>query len=266
MNAPADLVTILTTFGLLATKVIGPGPDTLPAVLKGYDNAEHFRCTAVLVTGLEELRDALERLAGQSRSFVIRGEPLEGVNRQRCVRHYRKEPVTFREEPRRWLMIDADDVPEPAGLSMRLDPEDCVEHVLGLLPEPFHDASCFWQASACAGDEAWLPAAPLVLARQADHEWAGQGLAAGLPGRPHPLHADPAPLHGRSRLPRTASRTRCAADAGCGVGLRMLSRFRPVWWRSRLPIPIRSSSPAASSATRICHCSGRLCGDPRPLV
>ena len=48
-------------------------------------------------------------------------------------------------------MVDADGVPEPAGLSMALDPEACAEHVLGLLPEPFHDASCVWQASASAG-------------------------------------------------------------------------------------------------------------------
>ena len=165
--------TILTTFETLATKVVGPGPDGRPEVLRGYGNAGWFRCTTVLVRGLHELRTLLERLSGQPRSFVIRGEPLEGTDRHRCQRHYRTQPVTFREAPRRWLMVDADDVPEPAGLSIALDPEECAEHVIGLLPEPFHDAACVWQASASAGIRSgcrlhlWFPLSRPITCGQA---------------------------------------------------------------------------------------------------
>src|SRR4051794_4179782 len=146
-----DAITILTALGALATKTVALGPDGLPAVLRGYGNAEWFRCTTALVTSLRDLHALLQHLSWRRNSFAIRGASLEGVDRCRCQRRYRKEPVSFREAPRRWLMVDADGVPEPAGLSMALDPGECAEHVLGLLPEPFHDASCVWQASASAG-------------------------------------------------------------------------------------------------------------------
>ena len=38
-----------------------------------------------------------------------------------------------------------------ACLTFAAEPEDGVEHVLGLLPEPFAEASCWWQATGSAG-------------------------------------------------------------------------------------------------------------------
>src|SRR4051794_9242168 len=81
-----DRVTILTTFGPLATKVLGPGPDGRLAVLEGYGLAEHFRCATALVHGLSELLGLLQRMATCPRSFLIRGEPLPGTDRRRCKR------------------------------------------------------------------------------------------------------------------------------------------------------------------------------------
>jgi hypothetical protein len=54
MTPAPDAATILTTFGPLATKVIGPGPDGRLAVLEGYGSAGHFRCATVAVRGLAD--------------------------------------------------------------------------------------------------------------------------------------------------------------------------------------------------------------------
>ena len=66
----------------------------------------------------------LDEVSLDPRCFVIRGEPLEGINRDRCRRLlYTREdgaPPTFREVPRRWVIIDFDDPPGP----YRFDPRD----------------------------------------------------------------------------------------------------------------------------------------------
>ena len=59
--------------------------------------------------------------------------------------------MTYEASPRRWIALDVDGVPEPPCLTFAAEPEEGVEHVLGLVPEPFADASCWWQATASAG-------------------------------------------------------------------------------------------------------------------
>jgi hypothetical protein len=59
--------------------------------------------------------------------------------------------VTFGPCARRWLALDVDGVPEPPCTSFAAEPEAGVGHVLGLLPEEFADASCWWQATGTAG-------------------------------------------------------------------------------------------------------------------
>ena len=57
--------------------------------------------------------------------------------------------VTFEEQARSWLALDIDGVPDPDCFPA--DPEAGVEHVLELLPAPFQEASCWWQATSSAG-------------------------------------------------------------------------------------------------------------------
>ena len=73
---PTTAATILTTFGPLATKVLGPGPDGRPTVLEGYGSAGHFRVATAVVDGLADLLELLEQLATRPRCLVVRGEPL----------------------------------------------------------------------------------------------------------------------------------------------------------------------------------------------
>lgn len=116
----------------------------------GYGNAHWVAVAQRAVGCVEDVAQVVTGLARQPNACVIRGEPLPGINWERTERRFKKEPVTFREEPRQWLMIDADDVKEPAGTLMMLEPEECAEHARGMLPEVFHDARCYWQASASA--------------------------------------------------------------------------------------------------------------------
>ena len=66
----------------------------------------------------------LDRVASDPRQFVLRGELLPSINRNRCRRllHPHREddgtitPATFREVPRRWVVIDFDERPGPLSL------------------------------------------------------------------------------------------------------------------------------------------------------
>jgi hypothetical protein len=55
---------------------------------------------------------------------------------------------TFSAAPRRWFALDFDHIQAPALTDAATDPEAAIEHLIGLLPPEFHDASCFWQFTA----------------------------------------------------------------------------------------------------------------------
>ncbi len=61
-------------------------------------------------------------------------------------------PATLAEVARHWVMIDVDKWPLPPWAEIADDPESVIDvAVRDLLPEPFHDAMCFWQLSSSAG-------------------------------------------------------------------------------------------------------------------
>ena len=59
---------------------------------------------------------------------------------------------TFEDRPRSWVIFDVDRVPVPDHLTDDWvdEPDAAVEHVLGLLPEPFRTATCWWSISSSA--------------------------------------------------------------------------------------------------------------------
>ena len=106
------------------------------------------------VAGIAELARALDEVSLDPRCFVIRGEPLAGINRERCRRllykHEDGTPPTFREVPRRWVIIDFDDPPGP----YRFDPRDgalAAIYCRSLLPPAWHRCSFWWGLSSSAG-------------------------------------------------------------------------------------------------------------------
>lgn len=176
----------------------------------GYGNAHWVAVHPRPVASLEDVAGLLGKLAAVPQACVIRGEPLPGVDLRRCQRRFKQAPVTFREAPRQWLMVDADSIPEPPATSMATEPEECVEHVIGLLPEPFQEADCFWQASASAGIKPgcrahlwfWLSEPVSSLQAKAWLKAAPVDRAIYTPIQPH-YTADPLFLGGaRDPLPR----------------------------------------------------------------
>lgn len=107
------------------------------------------------VDGLATMAGVLQRCVVCPSAAIVRGALRPGVDRSRCRRLSDRaqhgEDVTFDPRPRRWLAIDVDGLEEPSGCVFAAEPEDGIEHALECLPEPFQDASCWWQATSSAG-------------------------------------------------------------------------------------------------------------------
>ena len=142
----ADYMTVLTTFGPLATKTVGWDATTgQPAIIASYGDAATFGAARAPVRTLDEMHMRLQQLTGRQRSFAIRAELLPNVDPRRCRRllHPMREAdgtvtaATFREVPRRWLACDFDSVACPASFDWINDPRGTVKHLLRLLPGEF---------------------------------------------------------------------------------------------------------------------------------
>jgi hypothetical protein len=107
------------------------------------------------IAGFTDLVTILEQATHVTSCAVVRGRLLPHVDptwcRRLCDRGKHGDAVTFEATARRWLALDVDSLPEPPGCIFAVEPEDGIEHALGLLPEPFRDASCWWQATGSAG-------------------------------------------------------------------------------------------------------------------
>ena len=149
-----DAVTIARCMpGRRATKLIRGTPDGAVDV-QGYDAGKYLAVEVRPVSGLGDLASVLDRVAADPRSYVLRGDLLPGVDPERCRRllytHEDGTPPTFREVPRRWVVIDFDDVPGP----YRFDPRDgelAAIYCRTLLPEAWRRCSYWWGLSSSAG-------------------------------------------------------------------------------------------------------------------
>lgn len=146
MMAPRDFLTVLTTKGPLATKRITAVQGGSPKI-ENYGKAQRFSFDEWPVSGFDELAAALKALQDRPRSFVVRGKPIDGIDRQNAPRRLRPrgdQPATLLPQARRWLALDMDSVPCPTGIDPIFEPDRVVEYVLELLPEEFHGCSVFW--------------------------------------------------------------------------------------------------------------------------
>jgi hypothetical protein len=123
---------------------------------RSYGSEKYFAVESIAVRNIAELAQALERLTNQTFAFVIRGEPLPGINRKHTRRLLYPEKstgdaATFREAKRHWFLVDGDHIPCPVTIDPKSDPEGAVEYVIGLLPPELYDATCWWQWSSSQG-------------------------------------------------------------------------------------------------------------------
>jgi hypothetical protein len=153
-----------------------------------YPNASEFRATVAEVHDLASLGQVLDAVVSTGNPAVIRGEPgrfyprdgspafrllrpQEGLVAARTGARISQEQIRkhelvadhdtrwavswlpmFEDAYRYWVIFDVDRVPVPEHMAGDWvdDPDAAIEHVLGLMPEPFQPASCWWSLSSSA--------------------------------------------------------------------------------------------------------------------
>jgi len=175
------------------------------------------------VRNLAELVEVLDAVRHDPRAFVVRGallaEAAEALAADpghmiRRRKHTKNGVVpTLEEVARRWIMVDIDNWPLPAWSDLVDDPEAAIDTAIHeLLPDAFHDATCWWQLSSSAGFAAgflkvhlffWLtePATNLHLKAVLKEHAPGVDRAPFNAAQPHYI-ADPIIEGGHDPLPR----------------------------------------------------------------
>jgi hypothetical protein len=105
-----------------------------------------FDAEPIPVSSLFDLGRAVDALAGDSKAFVIRGEPVDGLTD--IVRKCRGKTATFKGAARHWVCLDVDGTEQP-GFDPA-DPAGALRRLLDILPQ-LADVSVFWQCSASWG-------------------------------------------------------------------------------------------------------------------
>lgn len=154
----SDSVTVAKcAVGRRATKRISLSAAGLPQI-EGYDAGKYISAISVSIASAAGLRSILDQVARNPRDFILRGELLPDANAGRCRRllypHHEDDgsvtPPTFREVPRRWAIIDFDNVPTPPDMNPS-DGAAAAAHCRSLLPEAWASAACWWGLSSSAG-------------------------------------------------------------------------------------------------------------------
>ncbi len=155
----ADSVTVLTTKGPLATKRITLRPGFTRPVIEPYGNAAFFSIWEAPVSGINDLAAVLSTVERRPTSFLVRGKPAEGIDRRNARRRLHAriakdgtiEPATLEPVARHWIPLDVDLIACPDWLDPVHEPDRAVEHVVGLLPEEFQGATCWWAFTSGQG-------------------------------------------------------------------------------------------------------------------
>lgn len=162
-DAGLDSITILRTVGAArATKQWQWDRHQSQWRKISYQAGARFIPSEHAVADLAELVAVLDDARRDPRAFVVRGALTEAAaealaaDPQHCIRrrkhHKGNIAPTLAEVPRRWLIVDIDNWPLRAVDDLASDPAGAIDHAIHeLLPEPFHDAECWWQLSASAG-------------------------------------------------------------------------------------------------------------------
>ncbi|HEU0215053.1 MAG TPA: hypothetical protein VFQ90_00210 [Stellaceae bacterium] len=198
MTGAPDYITVVTTFGPMATKIITANPSGAP-IIKNWDRIKRVRMRKVWISSLADAVPALSNMG--PRQFIVRGKPIDGEYWQDTVRRLKPrkkadgtvEPATLEAAAHHLVVLDFDSVECPDWLDdPQHDPDACVEHLVSLLPEEFHGASCWW---AFTGSMLIKPGLRMRLAFWSDRPLSDDELKAWLADAPvdhaifHPIQA-----------------------------------------------------------------------------
>ena len=109
------------------------------------------------VSSLSDLSSLLTSLEHDPSKFIIRGELIEGREKENIRRtgksHLFNDPNSnFNPAPHRWCMIDIDDLELPAEYAdVDASKPDILAHTTAKLPEAFRGVDCHYQISASMG-------------------------------------------------------------------------------------------------------------------
>lgn len=145
-----DTITILKSAGPVLTKTFD-GDKVVP-----YDEAKHFSCKSVPVSGLRQLADILARIEREPRRCVIRGEFIGDAAAQSVAPPekpglYPRKNELYRDVPHHWVMFDIDKYMPIIWCPVENPAEAIEEFIYDQLPAEFHGISFYWQLSSSAG-------------------------------------------------------------------------------------------------------------------
>jgi hypothetical protein len=127
-----------------------------PVVIQ-FKAGHNFFVESLPVGNIRELSAVLTRLQSEPKRFVVRGEPMPGLDLSKPVLRRKRPrantPATFREPAggRPYAMLDFDKVEIPSSIDLLSDPDGAAAYLVGRLPPQFQDASYHWQLSSSAG-------------------------------------------------------------------------------------------------------------------
>ncbi len=196
-----DTIIILRSRGRRLAKLIRADGTT-----QNYDDAKTFDLFAQPLRDLDALAALLARLLRRFDCMVVRGAIVDpartsGVRRIVHPDHETGELPTLCEFPRRWLALDVDGLPIPAGIDAR-DLPACAAAARAALPPAFHAARAVVTASASHGIK---PGLRLRYWCWCDRAVSGPELRRWLRGAPvdeFGVPAGAADLHGRAGVRR----------------------------------------------------------------
>ncbi len=147
MSAANCSLTVLRAKGPRLAKTLHAGGRFTP-----YGDARTFDMSEAAVASLDALHGILATLLPRPDLAIVRGaiaDPARahGVRRLRHPDLKTGDLPTLIEVPRRWLALDMDGIPAPAGLDIT-DLPACLATVRPILPAAFHGAGLIVQATA----------------------------------------------------------------------------------------------------------------------